>query len=1042
MYYECLGNNTYRINLKMYRDCQNAQPGATFPDPAVIFVFESATKQPYLELYFSAPSNPPQVIPDNWSACTGQPYTLCIEEGIYTGTVVLPPRTGGYDIGFAVCCRNNIITNLANPTCDGVTFLNHIPDPGDAVCNTMPTFDQRPSLFLCAGMQYNFDHSATDPDGDSLVYAITNPYTGLNFAGWGAGNPGGFPCSPGQPNPQVNNLNPMGAPPYMNVTFGTGYSHTNPFGNGSISIDPQTGWLTAQPMSPGVYVFAVSVFEYRNGKLLSENKRDFQFHVITCQPQGAPPVITPNLAQLEHSNDTIFAEAATPFCFDFTVQDTGAFSTLLVAPVSVAFGGNGGFPAPFASINMSGTNPITGQVCWRPSCSLAGQTIPIMISARDSSDCPNYNIALDTIYITIKPAVAAPPVIWHDLGGLNTNGDTILLQVKENFCFDFFIVDTTGWGGLTYEDEIQDTTGKDLNEVHTISTTISGDTLFGQFCWQSYCNIGMVYQLILHGIDTNKCPPGNESLDTIYIRVLAPATFTPVVSTDLSGLSLSGDTVLAWVHEEFCFDFLVVDTSGTADSILITTELLDMQGDSIGGRQPTVSGPLVGDSLFGDICWQPSCEHVGMTFRLVVHGIQAAKCWVLTEANDTIYVRVRMQTKPPPVVTHDFSGLQLNGDTVLFYDRDPFCYGFTVEDNSPPTYLEYEAHVFDRDGNLFPGTQPSLNYQQQSDSLLTGDICWSVDCEDGGKEFMIIMTAKDTFDCDLQNTITDTVFLRHVETVPERIPVCNASVNEGDKTVDINWNYNPGPDFGYIILERRAIQESNFFVIDTVYNVTTTAVTDKTGLNADEVAYCYRLTPVDLCGNKGPVSDEVCTMVLKGERDEYNSELNWTLPQGLPGGNTSMEVFSNLTDDPQFFDVLVSLNPNDQFYTHLDVPNAVQCYRIRTFANSPECTLPAWSNEVCITFPPKIYFPNAFTPNNDGLNDELTFPNKFVQDFHFMVFDRWGKLIFESLDINQGWDGRFPGGGAAPEGVYMYNITGAGYDGTRFDRKGSITLIR
>ncbi len=1041
MYYECIGGNQYRITLKMYRDCANAQPGATFPDPATIFIFESQTKILSMSLNFPAPTFTPKIVPDNWTACTGQPYTLCIEEGIYSGIVSFPPKTGGYDIGFAVCCRNNIITNLQNPMCDGVTFLTHIPDPALASCNSMPVFDQRPSLFLCAGMTYNFDHSATDKDGDSLVYSISNPFTGLNFQGLGAGNPGGFPCTPGQPDPQVNGTNPMGPPNYMNVTFGTGYNFTNPFGQGSIAIDPQTGWLTAIPMNPGVYVFAISVSEYRKGALLSENKRDFQFHVISCTPQGAPPVITPDLTLLPHSNDTIFAYAARPFCFDFTVQDTGPFIKLIVTPVSAAFGGNGGFPLPYATISFTGTNPILGEFCWRPSCALAGQTIPIIISARDSSDCPNYNIAFDTIYVTVLPPVNSPPLMWHSLSPNVTNGDTILLQVKQNFCFDFFIVDTTGWGSIMYDDEIQNMAGQNLNEVHTINTSLSGDTLFGEFCWKSYCNIGSVYQVILHGIDEYKCPPMNESRDTIFIRVLSPDAFTPVIFKDLTGLSMSADTVLSLVHNEFCFDFTVIDTSGSADSIFIETLVLDMTGDTLGGSSPKITGQYSGDTLFGRICWKPSCEHAGKKVMLIVKGIQAAKCWVLMEASDTVFVNVSLQSKPPPVVTHDFQGLQMNGDTILFNDRNQICYGFAIRDTAPPTYLTYSAYGIYRDGSNYPGTQPSLSFGVKTDSLVTGTICWAIPCQYGGAEFSIVVTGKDTFDCNLQNTVTDTIYLRHIETVPDKVAVCNASVNPGDQSVDIHWNYNPGSDFAYIAIERRKISEMSFSVVDTVTQIQTNSVTDETNPLVDEFAYCYRLTAVDSCGNSGPVSDEVCTMVLSGEREEFNSDLEWTMPV-LAGGPSTMDVFVSDIRDLNAFVLLASLAPAENAFLHQDVEFGIQCYRIRTFSNSAECTEAAWSNEICIAFPPRIFFPNAFTPNADGLNDILTFPHKFVKDFHFMIYDRWGKLIFETWNVEDGWNGMLRGSSEAPEGVYMYSLSGNGYDATSFERRGSITLIR
>jgi len=56
--------------------------------------------------------------------------------------------------------------------------------------------------------------------------------------------------------------------------------------------------------------------------------------------------------------------------------------------------------------------------------------------------------------------------------------------------------------------------------------------------------------------------------------------------------------------------------------------------------------------------------------------------------------------------------------------------------------------------------------------------------------------------------------------------------------------------------------------------------------------------------------------------------------------------------------------------------------------------------------------PNAFTPNNDGLNDVLKveYSTGVGADFNFRIFNRWGKLMFQTNDKNKGWDGRDPSG--------------------------------
>ena len=57
-----------------------------------------------------------------------------------------------------------------------------------------------------------------------------------------------------------------------------------------------------------------------------------------------------------------------------------------------------------------------------------------------------------------------------------------------------------------------------------------------------------------------------------------------------------------------------------------------------------------------------------------------------------------------------------------------------------------------------------------------------------------------------------------------------------------------------------------------------------------------------------------------------------------------------------------------------------------------------------------LYIPNAFTPNGDFLNETFAAQGTGIATFNMRVFDRWGNLLFESDDINKGWDGKIDGG--------------------------------
>ncbi|MFZ4411625.1 MAG: gliding motility-associated C-terminal domain-containing protein [Bacteroidales bacterium] len=91
-----------------------------------------------------------------------------------------------------------------------------------------------------------------------------------------------------------------------------------------------------------------------------------------------------------------------------------------------------------------------------------------------------------------------------------------------------------------------------------------------------------------------------------------------------------------------------------------------------------------------------------------------------------------------------------------------------------------------------------------------------------------------------------------------------------------------------------------------------------------------------------------------------------------------------------------------------------------------------------------IWVPNSFTPNRDGLNDVFKGESATeVKDFNLYIYNRWGQLIYESRNINIGWDGMYQGNEAA-QGVYTFVMTyQTGTNQHSLSRKtGQITLYR
>ena len=115
--------------------------------------------------------------------------------------------------------------------------------------------------------------------------------------------------------------------------------------------------------------------------------------------------------------------------------------------------------------------------------------------------------------------------------------------------------------------------------------------------------------------------------------------------------------------------------------------------------------------------------------------------------------------------------------------------------------------------------------------------------------------------------------------------------------------------------------------------------------------------------------------------------------------------------------------------------------RLTVYHQYPQCPDTAW--RVVEVIPDgALYLPNAFTPNGDGHNDRFLIPGEGYHQAELRIYDRWGRLAYQTRDLSQGWDGRYPGGQPAPEGVYAFVITAALFNGTRYERSGSVTLVR
>ena len=386
LFYNCAGNNVYHITLKLYRDCACINC-AQYGNPEYLTIFDAAGN------VFAQPAMPlPPVVqlqPTFTSPCQTPP-SVCVEEADYTTNVTLPPSVGGYTIVYSRCCRNNGVANLVAG--QGATYTAEVPGTGSATCNNSARFNSLPPMYICLNAPLSIDYSATDPDGDSLVYSLCDPFDG------GSGNcPDPSPNAPNNGGPGCPTApNP---PPYTPALYITPFSASN-FTNstptvGDLIIDPQTGLLTGTPNTTGLFDITVCVSEYRNGHLLNVLRRDFQFTVTQCTtPLASVPQVSINHGVGVYTID----------CKSLTVNFTNtSYNPSPGTPLSYWW--NFGVPG-----STSDTSNLSNPIFTYPDTGTYLVHLVVSQPGQNGLDCTDTTTALVYVYPTFTTLFAAPNV--------------------------------------------------------------------------------------------------------------------------------------------------------------------------------------------------------------------------------------------------------------------------------------------------------------------------------------------------------------------------------------------------------------------------------------------------------------------------------------------------------------------------------------------------------------------------------------------------------------------------------------------------------
>ncbi len=265
--YKCLGLRggqvEYEIKLFLYKDCGPNANNINEDARCVLFDQFNNLVDSLILPRLSIDTIPSTIN----NPCLVSGPNLCVAEEIYIGLISLD-TSSQFTLTYQRCCRNGAtINNLFGASNQGITLTTTFPRFSDVGCNDSPVFNSFPPISLCFDFDLQLDLSASDNDGDSIVYSLCEPFQG---------------GSPTDPIPSFRNVPP---PPYVPVSYSAGFSSQNPMpANPALSINSQTGVLSGVPNQLGQFVVGFCLEEYRNGTLINVTRRDIQVNTGNCNP--------------------------------------------------------------------------------------------------------------------------------------------------------------------------------------------------------------------------------------------------------------------------------------------------------------------------------------------------------------------------------------------------------------------------------------------------------------------------------------------------------------------------------------------------------------------------------------------------------------------------------------------------------------------------------------------------------------------------------------------------------------------------------------
>lgn len=1046
IYYDCLGNNQYRLWGEITLDCGGASNPATMPITATN---SCGLTNPTINLALvnSLTRNVSQVCfrDSLLTRCIGTGNTLQGRRRyIYSAVVTLPP-CNTWTFGWGSCCRNGGAGGVVNMPAGNIYLITTMNSATDS-CNNSVRYTGVQNPYVCINSNASYNFGAFDPDGDSLAYALVPALTA-------AGTPS---------------------------TYTAPYTAQNPI-NG-ILLDSATGTITFTPNALGSFVVVVRVSEFDSlGRLVGTTMRDIQIVVYNCAANVPPNTNVTSLFNLTGQGviagpKRLEACEGDTFCVDFMIPDSNALDTLSLTSSNLSS------VLPGATLSYTGINPITATLCWKVPTN-ANRFNTVSLTADDGA-CPipaksSFSITIEVIKSTyVSPdvticlgdstrlsanggntftwtSISGPPIVtgvnfdcdtcnpafakpnltttyevMSDLSGGCKNKDTVTVTVASNFNYNL----TQSSGASCKLDPIQFNITPTTPDTYTYTwspgsmlsaTNVPNPTLnptqSGQFNY------------VITTVNSQGC----TKYDTISVFISNGVKPNILANTDIDTVKCNGVANLsAWV-----------DTLGA-------------QGDfednfdnplSPFGFLSGISGGAIGTGCGANSAPNSMNFNGGGTRELRTASIQVGNCTQIeyairlgnsasgfscdnVESTDPVYFQYSTNggTTWTTLRNHNYLGWLTNTGWQSFVTTMPAgvtnaifrwhqpVHGGTGQDNWAVDDIAIRCS--------------SLNNYTYSwtptGSLGTPNLPTTTAQPAVGTNYQLIVT-------DTTGGCSDTAYV-YVEALTD-YPAIDVTIdtNNGCEPVTVTFTNNTDParvgsiewDFG----DGTTSTSLTNPMVHTYYNNGTYSVyvkitspngcvSDTTYTNLIDV---YEIPVAFFQANPQPTNISNPTINFTDFSSTFVNQWIWNFGINLPGFPTTSTVQNPVVKYPD-------LNSGT--------------YPVTLIVTSPQGCSDTVTKDVVIDGLYTLYLPSSFTPNGDGLNDEFGPSGEKISpnDYRFMIFNKWGELIFSTTDLSKKWDGKMNGAGELlPEDTYVWRVLATDANsGKEHEYFGHVVLLR